>query len=52
MAEEKKGGKKKEFKAYTQGKMCPKCGARMGDHQDRYACGRCGYTEFKRKPGA
>jgi len=29
-------------------KFCPKCeGAFMADHEDRFACGRCGYTEFK-----
>jgi len=41
--------KKKEFKKYEPGKMCPKCGSRMADHGDRYACGKCGYTEFKNK---
>jgi len=30
--------------------LCPKCGAgvRMAEHQDRRACGKCGYTEFKK----
>ena len=30
---------------------CPRCekGTFMAEHHDRYACGRCGYTEFKRK---
>jgi small subunit ribosomal protein S27Ae len=29
-------------------KFCPKCeGAFMADHEDRFACGRCGHTEFK-----
>jgi ubiquitin-small subunit ribosomal protein S27Ae len=40
---------KKTFSAYKPGKMCPKCGARMGDHKDRYSCGKCNYTEFKQK---
>ena len=32
--------KKKTFKAYKPAaKFCPKCGSRMGDHKDRYACG-------------
>ena len=32
-------------------KTCPKCGPGvfMGEHKDRYACGKCGYTEFKKK---
>jgi small subunit ribosomal protein S27Ae len=53
MAEEKKDKKpaaKKSFKAYAPAKkFCPKCGSRMGDHKDRYACGLCGYTEWKGK---
>jgi len=30
---------------------CPKCGPGvfMAEHQDRLSCGKCGYTEFKRK---
>ncbi|NHI83150.1 MAG: 30S ribosomal protein S27ae [Candidatus Thorarchaeota archaeon] len=30
---------------------CPRCekGTFMAEHFDRFACGRCGYTEFKRK---
>ncbi len=32
-------------------KQCPRCekGTYMAEHFDRFACGRCGYTEFKRK---
>jgi ubiquitin-small subunit ribosomal protein S27Ae len=42
--------KKKAVKAYKPAsKFCAKCGARMGDHKDRYACGKCGYTEWKKK---
>lgn len=41
--------KKKEFAPYKAGRECPKCQARMADHSDRYACGKCGYTEFKQK---
>ena len=31
-------------------KSCPKCGPGvfMGEHKNRTACGRCGYTEFKK----
>jgi small subunit ribosomal protein S27Ae len=46
MAESK--GKKKKLKAYAPGKMCTKCGSRLGEHADRFSCGKCGYTEFKR----
>ena len=30
-------------------KHCPKCGPGvfLADHNDRYSCGKCGYTEFK-----
>ena len=47
MAEEKAA--KKEIKPYVPPKECPKCGSRMADHADRYACGKCGYTEFKNR---
>ncbi|UCH03926.1 MAG: 30S ribosomal protein S27ae [Candidatus Thorarchaeota archaeon] len=32
-------------------RTCPRCekGTFMAEHFDRFACGRCGYTEFKRK---
>ncbi|MFQ5870655.1 MAG: 30S ribosomal protein S27ae, partial [Candidatus Geothermarchaeales archaeon] len=32
-------------------KSCPRCGRGtfMAAHQDRFACGKCGYTEFKEK---
>ena len=31
--------------------FCPKCGPGvfMGVHKDRTSCGKCGYTEFKKK---
>lgn len=31
-------------------KYCPRCGpgVMMADHKDRTACGKCGYTEFKK----
>ncbi len=30
---------------------CPRCekGTYMAEHFNRFACGRCGFTEFKRK---
>ena len=30
---------------------CPKCGPGifMATHKDRVSCGKCGYTEFKKK---
>ncbi|MCK4457674.1 MAG: 30S ribosomal protein S27ae [Thermoplasmata archaeon] len=30
---------------------CPKCGPGvfLAQHSDRESCGRCGYTEFKKK---
>jgi small subunit ribosomal protein S27Ae len=32
-------------------KSCPKCGAGvfMAEHKNRRSCGKCGYTEFKKK---
>ena len=32
-------------------KECPKCGAGvfMGNHKNRWTCGKCAYTEFKKK---
>ena len=31
-------------------KYCPRCGPGviMAEHKDRTACGKCGYTEFKK----
>lgn len=33
-------------------KNCPRCGPGtwLGDHKGRLYCGKCGYTEFDRKP--
>lgn len=48
----------KKYSLYTisgdivkRSKMCLKCGAGifMANHKDRYACGKCGYTEFSKK---
>jgi small subunit ribosomal protein S27Ae len=32
-------------------KFCIKCGAGnfMAEHKDRFTCGSCGYTEFKKR---
>nr|CBH39324.1 putative 30S ribosomal protein S27ae [uncultured archaeon] len=32
-------------------KACPRCGAGvfLAEHADRYSCGKCGYTEFRKK---
>ncbi|HOX35657.1 MAG TPA: 30S ribosomal protein S27ae [Methanoregulaceae archaeon] len=37
-------------KVTTPKKYCPRCGpgVMMADHKDRTACGKCGYTEFKK----
>jgi small subunit ribosomal protein S27Ae len=37
-------------KATMAKKFCPRCGPGMimADHKDRTACGKCGYTEFKK----
>ncbi len=64
-SKEKKGKKPhknkptgKKYKAYTisgdsakKMKECIKCspGTFLANHKDRYACGKCGYTEFARK---
>jgi len=47
--EKKPDKKKKVAKPYKKGKSCPKCGAgtRLGEHANRFACGKCGYTEIK-----
>ncbi len=29
-------------------KKCPRCGSFMGEHKDRYHCGKCGFTIFKK----
>jgi small subunit ribosomal protein S27Ae len=37
-------------KATLANKFCPRCGPGvvMAKHNDRTACGKCGYTEFKK----
>ncbi len=36
-------------KVIVKNKSCPKCGngVFLADHNDRYSCGKCGYTVFK-----
>ncbi|KXB02752.1 30S ribosomal protein S27 [candidate division MSBL1 archaeon SCGC-AAA261F19] len=53
----KKRDKGKRYKLYEVAEekinrlrsSCPRCGPGifMADHGDRFACGKCGYTEFK-----
>lgn len=40
------GGKLERTKQY-----CPKCGVAvfLAEHNDRISCGKCGYTEFKKR---
>ncbi|MDD5148004.1 MAG: 30S ribosomal protein S27ae [Candidatus ainarchaeum sp.] len=56
----KKQGKKKKSKqalfevsgetVKRKNRYCPKCGPGifMAAHKDRFACGKCGYTEWKK----
>ncbi len=32
-------------------RVCPRCGQGvfLAEHKDRWSCGKCGYTEFKKK---
>jgi small subunit ribosomal protein S27Ae len=41
----------KDGKLVRNRKWCPKCGdgVFMAEHKDRVSCGKCGYTEFKKK---
>jgi len=38
-------------KAVLARRHCPRCGpgVLMAEHKDRVSCGRCGYTEFRKK---
>jgi len=48
---------KKDYYQASGGKLerkrrhCPKCGQGvfLAEHGDRISCGKCGYTEFKKK---
>ncbi len=41
----------KEGKLERKKRHCPKCGPGvfLAEHADRNSCGKCGYTEFKKK---
>jgi len=43
--------KVEDGKLVRQRKECPKCGGGtfMAKHEDRAACGKCGYTEFEKR---
>jgi small subunit ribosomal protein S27Ae len=43
--------KVKEGKIHKDKQECPRCGTGvyMAEHENRYSCGKCGYTDFKRK---
>lgn len=47
----KKEKKERAFKYTPAAKFCSKCGSRMAVHADRFACGKCGYTEFRSPKG-
>jgi len=56
MAEKKKKGQNTYFKVeggkvIRLRKSCPKCGVGyfLAEHRDRFTCGNCSYTEFKKK---
>ncbi|RLF74640.1 30S ribosomal protein S27ae [Thermococci archaeon] len=36
----------KDGKLIRKAKKCPRCGSFMAKHENRYSCGKCGYTEF------
>ena len=38
-------------KAVKTKRECPKCGAGtfMAEHKDRFHCGKCGFSEFKKE---
>jgi len=57
--EKKKSAGSKKWEKYEisgdkitrKGKICPKCGdgVFMARHQERDTCGKCSYTEFRKK---
>jgi small subunit ribosomal protein S27Ae len=64
MADKSKEAKKKELRVSKKDyfkvegdkltrarKHCPKCGPGvfLAEHENRISCGKCGYTEFKKK---
>jgi ubiquitin-small subunit ribosomal protein S27Ae len=41
----------KDGKVTRKGQSCPRCGdgVFLASHADRLSCGKCGYTEYKKK---
>lgn len=41
----------KDNKVTRKRRTCPKCGPGkfLAEHSNRYTCGKCGYTEYKKK---
>ena len=41
----------KDNKLVRKNKPCPRCGSGvlLAEHKDRFSCGACGYTEWKKK---
>ena len=41
----------KDGKVVRKGQSCPRCGdgVFLASHADRLSCGKCGYTEYKKK---
>ncbi len=50
-AKKKAPAKGKGPKKFVPGRPCPKCGpgTKLGKHSNRFACGKCGYTEMVTK---
>ncbi len=44
----------KEGKVSRKNQSCPRCGdgVFLANHADRLSCGKCGYTEYKKKAEA
>lgn len=44
----------KEGKISRKNQSCPRCGdgVFLANHADRLSCGKCGYTEYKKKAEA
>jgi len=42
----------KDGKLTRKNRSCPRCGdgVFLAEHKDRFSCGSCGYTEWKKKP--
>jgi small subunit ribosomal protein S27Ae len=42
----------KDKKVVRKNRSCPRCGDGifLAEHADRFSCGACAYTEWKKKP--